>query len=157
MSTGTFDPSRQAAEFLRSNAAGHSIDTVTYYEVGSQPYLPVNPYRNLATTYWPWTIDKEPADDLRGLVREHPDMIVASTNTYGTAVLGNVLRTHIAFRQPFYADRVVTKLEELGYRETHRFCGRQPMHFGYAEENCIFVLEPGTQPQTTPEGRAAQP
>ena len=148
---GTFDPSMQVAVFLQNNAAGHSIDTVTYYEVGSQPYLPGNPYRNVATTYWPWTIDKEPADDLRGLVRGRPDMIVASTNVYGTAVLGNVLRTHIAFRQPFYADKVVTRLQALGYRETHRFCGRQPMHFGYAEENCILVLEPGTQPLPDPD------
>ena len=83
-------------------------------------------------------------------------MIVASTNVYGTAVLGNVLHTHIALHQPFYADRVVTRLEALGYRETHRFCGRQPMHFTYAEENCLLVLEPASYVQTNASGTPAQ-
>lgn len=147
---GQFDPGKQLAVFLQTNGAGRRIDTVTYYEVSSQPYLSSNPFHNVATAYWPWTIDKEPADDLRGVVRGRPDMIVASTNVFGTVVLGNVLHTHIGLGQPFYSDRVVVRIEALGYMETHRFCGRQPMHFGYVEENCLVVLEPELPSQNGP-------
>jgi len=137
---GPFDGSVQAAQFLLPRVAGHRIASVGGTSI--LPYTDHNIYMNTTTTYWPWRQGINPNEDLAGAIASHPDYLVANAAYTGNVTLNNQIVNLYLAGQSEDGPAQATYFVAHGYRETHRFCGRQPAHFGFAIETCTLIYEP---------------
>lgn len=137
-----FDPGIQVADFLKENTVGRRVDSVTYFGVSVAPYLAAARFNNMSKGYWRWSIGGDPDLRLDLVVEDHPDLIIASLNTYGPVSIDNEIHTIRPEGYQYYGVTTLKYLQANGYLESHRFCGRQPSHLSYVEQNCTIILEP---------------
>ncbi|HEX4066924.1 MAG TPA: hypothetical protein VHZ09_12945 [Acidobacteriaceae bacterium] len=140
-----FDGSRAAAQFIQDHVKDQPIAAFNYYSIAVQPYFRDSVFVNQKTTYWPWSIERNPDLHLREVVGQRPPYILLGEAYYGNSLLQNQLSLR---REPgeLLDDRGdAPYLMAHGYREKYRFCGKQPVHFGYSEQDCELILEPMTR------------
>lgn len=140
---GHFSGSQDAARFIAS-IDSKPVAGFGFYDVEAQPYFKRSAFFNQPVGYWWWSSTGNPNLSAREVVAQRPPYIV-----YGESISGNVkwwyqLLPKPQKQVPKDADGIVPYLTAHGYVETHRFCGRQPAHFGFSEETCqdIFELNP---------------
>jgi hypothetical protein len=146
-----FDGGLAASRFLMSDDPQKRVASVTFFAVSMQPYRSKTMFYNQATSYWPWkrvaSIDSPSSSAqtdprLAEVVAEHPALIVDGEAYTGDANWYNEIIA-IYPRWDRGGPNVVARyLQEHGYRETHRFCGLQPSHFGFSMGTCEVVYEP---------------
>lgn len=140
-----FDGSVAAARYIGAHTQGKTWEGVNYHVVGVLPYVDRNIFTNRPTAYWMWRCTGNSNARLSEALARHPDYVLD-----GESYDGNVSwRNQIAEEKPAWRrndeDGIVNALFQNGYRPTQRFCGRQPMHFGFSEQTCEVVYEPIVQ------------
>jgi hypothetical protein len=137
-----FDGSVAAATFIIPQTGEHTVAGFNFHSISIQPYASRNVYFNQPTTYWPWKSSANTDSNLSETLAKHPDFILDGEGYYGDTNWAN----QILPRTPHWvrADTSVSAgyLQEHGYYETHRFCGRQPAHFGFSEQICEVIYQP---------------
>lgn len=136
-----FDGAQNAAAFLAqlppSQVAGFNFHSITV-----QPYFPRNIFYNQPSAFWPWSVVENPDDSVETTLAQHPRYVVVGAGYFGTATMMNQIVPNNAPNTRDDPDDVIERIQHAGYRETHRFCGAQPMHFGTASQICELVFEP---------------
>lgn len=156
---GHFSGSQDAARFIAS-IDSKPVAGFGFYDVEAQPYFKRSVFFNQPVGYWWWSSTGNPNLSAREVVAQRPQYIV-----YGESINGNVkwwyqLLPKTSKQDPKDADGIVPYLRAHGYVETHRFCGKQPAHFGFSEETCqdIFELNPAQLvPNTLDRSWASRP
>jgi hypothetical protein len=139
-----FDGSREAAEFIQDQVKGQPIAGFNYYSIAVQPYFRNSVFVNQKTTYWPWSVERNPDVRLREVVEQKPPYILLGEAYYGTSLLQNQLSPRREQGEMLDDQGDAAYLMTHGYREKYRFCGKQPIHFNYSEQDCELILEPMT-------------
>jgi len=138
-----FDGGREAAVFLSSSATAGQVAGFGFHSVSLQPYFSRSAYANYKTSYWPWRVSADPDLKLEQVVAAKPLFILVGEGYLGDATTVNQFFRRANAGDPLDDDASFPAyLETHGYRETHRFCGRQPAHFGYSEETCQLLFQP---------------
>lgn len=137
-----FDGSKDAAQFIIPKADHYRVAAIGVDDLAIEPYAPHNIFYNESSTYWPWRVGNNPEDHVPEIVAQHPDFILDSDSFSGDTLINNQLTRSSSPGQNFDLRDKSGYLLQHGYHETHRFCGRQPAHFGFARETCLVVYEP---------------
>lgn len=145
---GSFDPGISTARFLAPKAGKDRIANIANIDsVSVLPYAPPNLFYNQSTSYYPWEKGKDFDESLPRILAQHPDIIVDANAFTGDSIARDQIWDQIPHNFPTNLQHKDVYLREHGYRETHRFCGYQPAHFGFYRETCDYIYEPVTQPQ----------
>lgn len=136
---GPFDGGLAAYQFLESQSGKTDTAIVNGGAVSMQPYSRTNLFFNQSTSYNPNKENHDPEDHLDQLITQHPAFIVDSEFGSGDVIWGFQFRP---FLPNWYKTGNGSYLKAHNYRETHRFCGFQPHHFGIANVICQVIYEP---------------
>jgi len=136
---------RQAAVFLRQNAAGKKIAGYYTMSDGIELYFPRNIFFNQPSSYWQYSSAPGLMMSQANVLAAHPDFVVIGTTAFRDQVILNQILPMLPAIQEYPGDYqgVEAYFMQHGYRETHRFCGLEPMRGGATNELCQIVLEPG--------------
>ncbi len=151
-----YSGSPMTAEFLATRLAGHRVAGFYYHSVGTLPYFSKNIFENQpGHAYWVWSTSNRIDQRAPFELTHHPDYVVVSGWNWGNnaditvdwlAPADNAELNSASGSEPVVtlADtyRIRAFFLKHGYHETHRFCGRTWIRFGYAEELCDVILEP---------------
>lgn len=143
-----FSESQECARFIASVVRSKPIAGFGFFSVASQPYFPQPVFFNQPKGYWPWNSIDNPNLRVREVVGQKPPYILFGEIYYLSEGWRHQLvpKSGPKDHEPG-TDQFVEYLTTHGYSETHRFCGRQPAHFGYSEETCQVIYEPETAPE----------
>ncbi|HUN62748.1 MAG TPA: hypothetical protein VMU53_12195 [Candidatus Sulfotelmatobacter sp.] len=127
----SYSGDRQAAEFLKTHAAGKRVAGFHFWSIGVLPYFPSNIYSNQSDkAFWFWSTAAHIDDRAIQVVDSRPDFIVVG---WASPIGGGL---------PLFADPFQLGLEGLGYHRTHQFCGKAFSGHGYTELLCQNIFEP---------------
>jgi hypothetical protein len=136
-----FDASVETAHFIDSETGQKEIVGFNHHITTVMPYFHRRLFSDLDTSYWPWTLAADPVSRIDALIGQKPPYILVGA-TYAGPVSPSA---QIVPRGGGLTDQkteIVAYLMNHQYHATHRFCGTQPAHFGYSEQNCLILLEP---------------
>jgi hypothetical protein len=136
-----FDGGPETAQFLATHIPPQSIAGFSLYSVTVKPYFKDSVFFNHPTSYWSNRLTDDPDWELPRIVAERPQYILVGESTSGDARWPNQILPRIPLG---YSSSIGIPeyLASHAYHETHRFCGKQPAHFGYAEQVCQLIFEP---------------
>jgi hypothetical protein len=137
-----FDDSLQTERFLSEQTRGRRVASFDYHTVTVLPFTAQPAFFNQRTTYWTWMLRDNTMQSQVEAVATRPDFILVGHGYLGDALWRNQIlpvKTTWIRDQP---DLISPYLDAHGYRETQRFCGNQPAHFGVSETDCTVVFEP---------------
>lgn len=137
-----FDGSRSAAKFILPEVGRYRVASIGIEPLSIQPYAAHNIYYNQQSTYWPWRIGGDPDSYLAKTVAQHPDFILDGEAFTGDTVLFDQILLEVPPDAIYDLRDKAAYLRQHGYRETHRFCGLQPAHFGFSKKTCEVVYQP---------------
>lgn len=144
-----FDGGAAAARFIETHAQNASWAAFNYHAVDAQPYAAQNPFVNWPTSYWTWSCTGEARLELAKTLDRRPRYILLGESYDGNVSWRNQIVAAKSSWQRNDEDGLGEILFRHGYRPTQRFCGRQPMHFGFSEQSCEVVFEPKAQSTAT--------
>lgn len=139
---GPFDGSVATAHFILPKIGNYRVDSIGADPISIQPYATHNIFSNQTSTYWPWRVGADPDTGLTKTLTQHPDFILDSEAFTGDTLWNDQIIKELPEGQIYDLRDKATYLKEHGYRETHRFCGRQPAQFGFSRKTCYLVYEP---------------
>lgn len=137
-----FDGSKNAARFIIPKANHLHVASIGIEPLSIQPYASHNVFDNQSSTYWPWRRGVDPDSHLAETVAQHPDFILDGEAFTGDTILADQILLQFPHGWIYDLRDKSTYLREHGYRETHRFCGLQPAHFGFGKKTCEVIYEP---------------
>ena len=137
-----FDGSIATAHFILPKVGKYRIASIGFEPLAVLPYTSHNIYYNQTTTYWPWKRFLNPDDDLAQVVAGHPDFILDGEARTADTMMADQIMTQVPRDWPYDPHDRAGYLREHGYRETHRFCGFQPVQFSFYRETCDLIYEP---------------
>lgn len=137
-----FDGSVAAAKFLEPLEGRYTVFGYGPFSVSVQPYAEHNVYGNQRSTYWPWSSLVDPDHEITRTLEQRPAYVLVGESYFGDVLLTNQIVPRAAPWTKVESDRLASYLIAHGYRETHRFCGMQPMHFGFSMKICEVIYEP---------------
>lgn len=139
-----FDPGRATARFLEANAAGKRVVGLGYETVSAIPFLPANPFLNQPTTYWMYSENfiywKRIPNDLA----MHPDFFIVGAQYLPPDSLADQIVPEFPPGKVNYAVNPAI-MEQNGYRELTRFCGRIFMRGSSGVLYCNIVFVPAAR------------
>ena len=142
---GNYSGDKQAAEFLKSHAAGKRVAGFRPHSVGVLPYFSSNIFENQHQEgFWFWSRMNHTDDRVMETVLDHPDFIVIGFLVHlcnGTTADSEAVAS---------SKRVLPGMEERIlasglYVETHRFCGDAFSGHDSQMTLCQVILEPVTR------------
>lgn len=141
LSPTPFDGGRQAALFLTQQARGKTVAGLTSDTCAVEPYAHLS-FVNMRSSYWPWQLGLNAEYRLPDAFAQRPEFVLVSRDYSGNVLWRNQIVPIKPAGVPLQIDLVTDALHAQGYRETQKFCGRQPAHFGDSVTDCTAVFEP---------------
>jgi hypothetical protein len=105
----------------------------------------------------PEKVERNPDLHLREVVGQRPPYILLGEAYYGNSLLQISCRRDASRENSCPIRGDAAYLMAHGYREKYRFCGKQPVHFDYSEQDCELILEPMTRREEKQQGNHRRP
>ncbi len=137
-----FDGSLEAVHFIKSEVGTKKIACVGFFPVAVEPYFDGQVFSNFTKAFWHYDLPANPLNHVMETIDQRPPYIIDGEIARGTESPTNqlLLRQPIGFS--WQSLPIYETLVNHGYHETHRFCGKQPAHFGYAVQVCQIIFQP---------------
>lgn len=156
----SYDPGRETAAYLNAHPVPRTA-AFNYWSTSMQPYFAHNPFFNIPTRYRIWSAHTNPDPYYQETLTQHPDRIVYSAEFPGTDQMHNQwvplttpLSPELMRSMPW--DQAVLYFRTHGYVETHRFCGKRFVRFGYSFIDCDLIFDPAQPSLTTNSPRSSR-